>query len=60
MVVELATAMWPAEMIYESTATAMGFPDALAPAALWSVETTDDLSPTRMRMLDPLVEVVAP
>ena len=60
MVVELAAAMWPVEMIYESTPTVMGIPDAPAPAALWPVETTNDSSPTQMGILDPLVEVAAP
>ena len=60
MVVELAAAMWPAEMIYESTLTVMGIPDAPAPAALWPAETTDDSSPNGMGILDPLVEVAAP
>ena len=56
---ELAAAMWPAKMIYYSTPTAMGIPDAPAPAVLWPVETMDDLSPTGMRMLDPLMLVAA-
>ena len=59
---ELAAAMWPAEMIYHSTPTAMMIPNApaQAAAALWPVETTNDSSPTQMGMLDPLLEVAAP
>ncbi|KAJ9700995.1 hypothetical protein PVL29_006365 [Vitis rotundifolia] len=59
MDVELAIAMWPAKMIYDSTPTAIWIPDAPTPAALWLVETTDDSSPTGMGMLDPLVEMAA-
>ena len=57
---ELAAVMWPTKMGYESTSIAMGIPNAPAPAELWSAETTDDSSSTRMETLDHLVEVAAP
>ncbi|KAJ9700991.1 hypothetical protein PVL29_006361 [Vitis rotundifolia] len=58
MDVELATTIWPMEMIYDSTLTAMGIPNAPTPVALWP--TTDDLSLIGMGMLDLLVEVAIP
>ncbi|KAJ9700989.1 hypothetical protein PVL29_006359 [Vitis rotundifolia] len=60
MNVELAAAIWPAKIIYDSTPTAIGIPNAPALAAHWPVEIMDDSSPTGMRMLDSLVEVAAP
>ncbi|KAJ9700990.1 hypothetical protein PVL29_006360 [Vitis rotundifolia] len=60
MDVELTVVMWPTEMIYDSTLIAIGIPNAPAPTVLWPVETKNDLSSTRIGMLDSLVEVAAP